>query len=97
MLRRKLATESLAYLREHHAVEISSNTALQQLEKKLEAEQLFNANAHDPAVFKEAYLKLLARQRQWLRQWNKDLTTDEELIRKYQMLMDVEEEKMRLR
>jgi monovalent cation/hydrogen antiporter len=97
MLRRKLATESLVYLREHHAAEIISNTALQQLEKKLEAEQLFDANAHDPAVFKEVYLKLLTRQRQWLRQWNKDLTTDEELIRKYQMLMDVEEEKMRLR
>ncbi|HZK65341.1 MAG TPA: Na+/H+ antiporter [Puia sp.] len=97
MLRRRLAMESLVYLREHHAAEIISNTALQQLEKKLEAEQLFDANAHDPVVFKEVYLKLLARQRQWLRQWNKDLTTDEELIRKYQMLMDVEEEKMRLR
>jgi CPA1 family monovalent cation:H+ antiporter len=97
ILRRKLATESLAYLRENHAAEMSSNTALQQLEKKLEAEELFDVNDHDPAVFKEVYMKLLARQRQLLRKWNKDLSTDEELIRKYQMLMDVEEEKMRLR
>jgi CPA1 family monovalent cation:H+ antiporter len=97
ILRRKLATESLAYLRENHAAEISSNAALQQLEKKLEAEELFDADDHDPAVFKEVYMKLLARQRQLLRKWNKDLSTDEELIRKYQMLMDVEEEKMRLR
>ena len=97
ILRRKLAAESLTYLREHHAAEISSNAALQQLEKKLEAEELFNANDHDPAVFKDVYLQLLARQRHLLRKWNKDLSTDEALIRKYQMLMDVEEEKMRLR
>jgi CPA1 family monovalent cation:H+ antiporter len=97
ILRRKLAVQSLAYLRENHAANISSNTALQQLAQKLEAEQLFDAGTQNQAVFREVYLQLLSHQRKWLRQWNKDLTTDEDIIRNYQTLMDVEEEKMRLR
>ncbi len=96
ILRRKLASESLSYLKAHHAKEIYSSAALQQLEKKLEADELFDADAPDQAVFKEVYLKLLTRQREWLREWNRDITTSEDLIRKYQMLIDVEEEKMRL-
>ncbi len=96
ILRRKLASGSLSYLRAHHEREINSSAALQQLEKKLEAEELFDADAPDTEVFKKVYLKLLIQQRQWLREWNKDINTDEDLIRKYQTLMDVEEEKMRL-
>ena len=46
--------------------------------------------------YKMAYFKLLDEQRGWLREWNKELELDEDIIRKHLMRIDLEEMKMRL-
>jgi CPA1 family monovalent cation:H+ antiporter len=97
IIRQRLSERSLAYLREHHGDVLRNNKALQQLAAKWERPQDLHENEVMQDGFRDVYLQLLAQQRQWLREWNKDMLTDEELIRKHQLLLDVEEEKIRLR
>jgi len=40
------------------------------------------------------YLKMLEKQRQFLLELNKSLETDEAIVRKYQSLLDLEQEKL---
>ncbi|GEP97394.1 Na+/H+ antiporter [Chitinophaga cymbidii] len=97
IIRQKLSDRSLAWLREHHSDALGSNTALQQLAAKWEQETVPDESEWMQDGYRAVYLQLLAQQRAWLREWNKEVSTDEEVIRKYQLLLDVEEEKMRLR
>lgn len=97
IIRQRLSERSLAYLREHHGDVLRNNKALQQLAAKWEQPHDQHENEVMQDGFRDVYLQLLTQQRQWLREWNKDMFTDEELIRKHQLLLDVEEEKIRLR
>jgi monovalent cation/hydrogen antiporter len=97
--RKELASKSLAFLDQHHEATMKDNHALLQLRAKLETEGLLP----DPeaellhADYRRVYLQLLARQRLWLLEMNKHPDSDEEIIRRHQGLLDLEEEKIRIR
>ncbi|RZM29833.1 MAG: Na+/H+ antiporter [Pedobacter sp.] len=98
-IRRKLAEESLVYLENHHASSMEDNTSLQELRAKLETDLKLSdeeSNAHHEE-FKKIYLQMLNDQRLSLLEMNKKPEADEAIIRKYQGLLDIEEEKIRLK
>ncbi|TDO22847.1 Na+/H+ antiporter [Pedobacter duraquae] len=98
-IRRNLAEQSLSYLREHHAESLEVNTSLQELTAKLETDLNLSdeeTGAHHEE-FKQVYLRMLDDQRLALLEMNKKPETDEAVIRKYQGLLDIEEEKIRLK
>lgn len=95
-IQRQLAERSLQYLQQHCSVEVRSHPSIQHLASRWEHAQLMLEDESLNHKFRHAYLKLLNEQRNWLREWNKDLETDEEIIRKYLMRIDLEEAKMNL-
>ena len=98
-IRRKLAETSLAYLADHHAERLGENTSLQELKTRLETD--LNLNDEETGVhheeFRKIYLDMLDDQRLTLLEMNKKPETDEAVVRKYQGLLDIEEEKIRLK
>jgi len=98
-LRKSLAAHSLAFLDKHCSGIMEENHALMQLRAKLETEQsLPNPEAELlQANFRKIFLMLLAEQRRYLLELNKKPETNEELIRRHQGLIDLEEEKIRVR
>ena len=95
-IQRQLAERSLQYLQQHCSAEVRSHPSIQHLASRWEHAQLMLEDESLNHKFRHAYLKLLNQQRHWLREWNKDLETDEEIIRKYLMRIDLEEAKMKL-
>lgn len=99
IVRRKLAEHSVRFIEDQHADLLRHNKALQQLRDKLESDK-FELDEYAEAEqedFRKIYHNLLDHQRQLLIELNKDLETDEEIIRNYQSMLDIEEEKMRIR
>jgi len=99
IVRRKLAEHSVRFLEDQHADLLRHNIALQQLRDKLESDK-FELDEYAEAEqedFRKIYGSLLNHQRQLLIELNRDLETDEEIIRNYQGMLDIEEEKMRIR
>jgi monovalent cation/hydrogen antiporter len=98
-LRRLLALNAIAFLQRQDPAIIRSNKALQDLQHKYEREQLVADPLidHQQAEFRDIYLELVEKQREYLIELNKSPEIDEDMIRKYQGLMDLEEEKMRVR
>ncbi|WP_069659026.1 Na+/H+ antiporter [Arcticibacter eurypsychrophilus] len=97
MIRKKLAEVSLKYLQDEHAGIMSSNTHLQQLKERLESDMLlveFDGTA-EQKEYRKIYLYILKKQRATLLELNKSLETDEEMVKKYQGLLDLEEEKIK--
>lgn len=95
-LRKELAEFALDYLKSNYETEAKNNVSLQQLIQKWE--QLTNGVDDDSIGqdLKVIYLDLLNKQRQWLRQKNKeDRTLDEDIIRRQMYYLDIEEEKLR--
>ncbi|HEY0299076.1 MAG TPA: Na+/H+ antiporter [Arachidicoccus sp.] len=91
-----LAKESLDYLKNNFPEESATYPQLQQMTEHFEcqnAEQ--SVDEEMSATCKNVYLKLMNKQREWLHEWNKDITTDEDLIRKHLLLLDLEEEKLK--
>lgn len=95
-IQRQLAERSLSYLKNHCSPEVRSHPAIQQLASRWEHAQQLLEDDHLNHKYRYAYLKLLNEQRTWLREWNEDFETDEEIIRKYLMRIDLEEAKMKL-
>ncbi len=95
-IQRQLAERSLQYLQQHCSAEVRSHPSIQHLASRWEHAQLMLEDESLNHKFRHAYLKLLNQQRHWLREWNRDLETDEEIIRKYLMRIDLEEAKMKL-
>lgn len=95
-LRKELAEFALDYLKSNYEAEAKNNASLQQLVQKWE--QLTNG-VDDETIgqdLKVIYLDLLNKQRQWLRQKNKeDRSLDEDIIRRQMHYLDIEEEKIR--
>jgi CPA1 family monovalent cation:H+ antiporter len=94
-IHRRLARESLAYLKQNFSEELHSHPALGQLATQWENKEKL---LEDPTMhhgYKKIYLQLLDQQRKWLREWNKDFSSDEELIRKHLMRLDLEEERIK--
>lgn len=98
-VRKHLADQSLAFLDQHHSETMKDNHALLQLRARLETEQsLPNADAEVlQGDFRRVYLQLLEEQRKWLMELNKHPEADEDILRRHQNVLDLEEEKIRMR
>jgi Na+/H+ antiporter len=103
-IRRTIAEKSLTFLRQSHSEEKELNECLKNLSLKLETElDLFQ---QDPSEFdrtsrellvryQDIYVALLEEQRNALLELNRKEEYDEDLIRKYLSLIDLEETKLR--
>jgi len=99
ILRKKLAHYSLQFLDEEHRSELEHNRPLQQLRERFANDQL---PAEDNSGvwhedYRRIYLQLLERQRDVLHKLNKKNELDDEIIRKYLTMLDLEEEKLRMK
>ncbi len=94
----------LQLLEEKYQDELTQNEHVQNLAARLKLDLNFFERqlqeADDPAgntllAFQQIYLELLERQREWLYKINLRAEFDEEIIRKYLALIDLEEIKVR--
>jgi CPA1 family monovalent cation:H+ antiporter len=104
IIRKAMAESSLKFLEQSHGEEQQLNEHLKNLSANLRTEvnvfqqdlENFNHTSRDVLVrYQEIYLALLDEQRRALNELNQDQDYDEELIRKYLSLVDLEETKMR--
>ena len=94
IIQEKLARESLKHLKEHFAEELESRPFLKHLATRWDDDNTDLQEKLLPEDYKTVYLDILNRQRQWLRAWNKDHSTNEDVIRKHLHRLDLEEEKV---
>ena len=104
IIQKKIAKGSLQLLDERYNDERKQNEHLNILSSRLQTEvnffqqdlkELANSNDNTLIRFQRIYLELLERQRQMLKEMNQKDEFDEELIRKYLTLIDLEELKTR--
>ena len=97
-VRKLLAERSLDFMNNYENDIFHTHETLQYLRAKYEGEhKAFELKETDHTIFREAYLQLLDQQRSWLHELNRKEEMDEEVIRKFQGLIDLEEEKLRVR
>jgi monovalent cation/hydrogen antiporter len=97
-VRKQLTAFSLAWLKENCPDKIENNPLLKQLKGRYYADNVQLA-AESHAIqeeYKYYYLKLIKKERKFLLDLNKRLDTDEAIIRKYQSILDLEQEKLLL-
>jgi monovalent cation/hydrogen antiporter len=98
LIRKTLARTSLAYLNEEYAELLKDNKPLQQLKFMYENEQCFSMDDDGRSKdFQRIYGQLIEKQRACLDQINNMPRIDGELVRRYHGLLDLEEEKVRMR
>lgn len=100
IVREKLAALGIRYLDEHYANELANNIPLQHLRARYVAEELARGNVADGdhEVYRKVAFELLEVQRNYLQEINAaSYSTDDGVIRKYLGLLDLEEEKLRLK
>jgi CPA1 family monovalent cation:H+ antiporter len=99
LLRKKLAAKSVAWLNKTYSKEVQTNKAVQRLKDRYEGDQLYDDEDgnHEQEDYRAIYLNLLEQQRTILHDMNKKMETDENIIRKYLGMLDLEEEKLRIR
>ena len=104
IIQKKMARASLELLEEKYGGERKQNEHLNNLFSRLQLDldflqqdfkQLRSASGNSLVDFQRIYLELLERQRQLLIGMNKQSEFDEDLIRKYLSLIDLEEFKIR--
>jgi Na+/H+ antiporter len=104
IIQNKIATASLKLLEEKYPAESEQNQHLKQLFSRLKTEVSFfkqdveevkNTNNNAIKNYQNIYLEILAQQRTLLSKINKASDFDEDLIRKYFLLIDLEELKLR--
>jgi len=104
IIQKKIAKASLQLLEEKYAQERKQNEHLNNLFARLQLDlnffgqdlkKLTNSTGNSIASFQRIYLELLERQRKLLSDMNQRSEFDEELIRKYLGLIDLEEFKIR--
>lgn len=96
-IRKIIAHESLNHLRNHHGTLLENNAPLKTLAARWEYEYAMPENTGDQMKYKKIYLDLIEKQRSWLREMNRDISLDEDIIREHLTMLDIEEEKLRLR
>ncbi|WP_336517807.1 Na+/H+ antiporter [Pollutibacter soli] len=96
-IRKNIARESLEYLHVHHAHAIENNAPLKTLGARWQYEYSMPDNTEEQMDYKKIYINLIEKQRNWLREMNRDISLDEDVIREHLMMLDIEEEKLRLR
>jgi Na+/H+ antiporter len=99
LIRRKLSEAGLKILDLQHDQLLSKNRSLKQLHEKLEDDHYHADHPDEPdqEEYQRVYLEMLNRQRALLKQLNKKQEIDDEITRKYQGLLDLEEERLRVR
>lgn len=99
ILRKKLAYYGLQFLNDGNKEVIDGNRGLQQLRARFENDQLpVEENieqVHED--YHRVYLQLLERQRKVLHELNKKNEIEDEVVRKYLTMLDLEEEKLRMK
>jgi len=104
IIQKKLAQASLRFLEEKYSPERARNEHLDNLFSKLEIDlKFFNRELEESNLawqnllkgYQSIYLEMLERRRDLLNKMNRRAEFDEELIRKYLSLTDVEEFKVR--
>lgn len=104
IIQKKIAHYSLKFLEEEFGEAGSKNEHLNNLQERFKTElRYFNEEIEDIKLsgdnslkkFQSIYLQMLDRQRKLLEEMNHRAEFDEELIRKYLALIDIEEFKMR--
>lgn len=104
IIQKKLALASLRFLAEKYSEERSRNEHLDNLFSKLEIDlKFFERELEESNLtrqnslkrYQSIYLEVLERQRELLNKMNRRAEFDEELLRKYLLLTDVEEFKIR--
>ncbi|WP_022823716.1 Na+/H+ antiporter [Hymenobacter norwichensis] len=104
ILQKKLALQALRYVESAAGPGSSPNDYLQNLQARLQLDTAFFTHELDgPASasestlhhFHQHYLELLERQRSLLHEMNHHMEFDEEVIRKYLTILDLEEYKLR--
>ena len=104
IIQKKIAAASLAYLEKNFSGPEVKNERLINLKAKLKTEMDFynrqisipgKNNQSSGAEFQKIYLALLEHQRNLLEQINGNLEYDEDVLRKYQFLIDMDEYKIR--
>jgi len=95
MIQKKIAGASLRFLEEEYGNERVHNDHLNNLFEKLQIDLRALDGDFQIGKYQAVYLKLLERQRKLLDKMNHSAEFDEELIRKYLSLIDLEEFKIR--
>ncbi|HEY0677286.1 MAG TPA: Na+/H+ antiporter [Chitinophagaceae bacterium] len=104
IIQKKMAHYSLKYLEDKYGEDWLKNEHLRNLQTRLQTElNFFNQQLTSPGISEEnslidyqhVYLDLLEKQRQILNEINQRAEVDEDLIRKYLSLIDMEEFKTR--
>lgn len=104
LVQKKLAQLALRYLEENHGPDTPQNDYLRNLRMRLQLDERFlvqqleeGGHTREEALqhFQHSYLKLLNQQRDLLLEMNHRADFDEEVIRKYLALLDLEEYKVR--
>lgn len=100
IIQKKIAAHSLEYLREKYGEELEKNEHLKNLQVKLNSELNFfknelksgdSENAENAKNYQKIFIEMLENQRLLLDRINENSEFDEDLIRKYQLLTDIEE------
>lgn len=95
MIRKDLYHYMLEYLNKNYGSEIQKELILAQIAQKWQ-----RSETSDEDVISESgrkiYIELLSKQRAWLIERNKKMDIDEEIIRNYLSLLDIEQEKLSL-
>lgn len=96
LIKQGLANHSLQYLKDNHKERILASPFLRHLAVKWENGANDTTEQAIPAELKSIYFKVLEQQRQWLIAQNRtNSRMDEELIRKYLIQIDIEEERLK--
>lgn len=104
IIQKKIAKVSLAHLEEKYGKDRVQNKHLDNLLERLQIDvnffqhdikELTNANENELSSYQHIYLEMLVLQRNLLNSMNLHTEFDEELIRKYLALIDIEEYKIR--
>ena len=104
IIQRKIAKTSVQLLDEKYDTERKGNDHLDNLYSRLrldmdffeqDRKEIINTPDNSVTNFRRIYLELLERQREMLMEMNRRAEFDEELIRKYLALIDMEEFKIR--
>jgi monovalent cation/hydrogen antiporter len=103
IIQKKMAYNSLQFLEERYSEDWKKNEQLNNLQEKFKIDlkllsrKLEENNIEDNALnnYQQVYLELLEQQRELLKDMNRKAEFDEDLIRKYLSIVDLEEFKLR--
>lgn len=91
----RLRASSCTYIGHHYAGRLQSHAAFQSLLSKYEDADQPDAGMDEAA--KAIMLEVIERQREWLREWNKEEGLDETYVKKHFYRLDLEEESLGLK